>query len=390
MELPVIYNCHIHTFTSSHLPIRFPPMWLKHLMRIKFARGILIYLATRFGLLLKLFEFILPAQGLSGSLLTIETLKRYERFFVTGMQKSQAEIFKNISSQYPETTRFIVLPMDMEFMGAGRPFTSYREQLEELAVLRKANPDAIIPFFAADPRRPGLFEMFTEFIEHRGFRGVKIYPNLGYFPDDPALMELYAVCQKKNIPVLAHCSPGGISQRGLTKEAAKAFAHPSNYKPILKEFPRLNFCLAHFGGVEEWERSLSGQSPRSGEGASWLTIILEMLRSGEYPNLYTDVSYTLFCEAPTYRPFSYADYLKVMMSDPNVCRHVLFGSDYYMVEQEKLNEKEVSIALRSHLGESLYFQMAHHNPKNFLYETTPAYPESEVDRRISNAWHTAL
>jgi hypothetical protein len=61
-----------------------------------------------------------------------------------------------------------------------------------------------------------------------------------------------------------------------------------------------------------------------------------------------------------------------------------------MVEQEKLNEKEVSIALRSHLGESLYFQMAHYNPRNFLYETTPAYPESEVDQRISNAWHSAM
>lgn len=390
MDLPVIYNCHIHTFTSSHLPVRFPPLWLKTLMRIRFIRGTLIYIATRIGLFLKLVAFIIPAKSLSNSMLTIETLKRYERFFVTGLQTTQEDTFKKICAQYPEGTRFVVLPMDMEFMGAGKPETGYLEQLEQLAQLYQAYPETIIPFFAADPRRPDLLKVFMEFIENRDFKGVKLYPNLGYFPDDPKLKEIYAICQARNIPVLAHCSPGGISQRKMSKEEAQAFAHPKNYKSLLKEFPELNFCLSHFGGTQEWERSLSGTSPRKGEDASWLSIILDMLRSGEYPNLYTDVSYTLFCETPGYRPFSYFDYLKVMMVDDNVSSHVLYGSDFYMVEQEKISEKEVSIALRSHLGEKMYFQIAHDNPRIFLYETRQKYVENEDEQRITRAWQSAL
>lgn len=390
MDSPIIYNCHIHTFTASHLPERFPPLWLKTLMRIRFLRGLLIYIATRIGIFLKFIAIIIPTESLSNSMLTIETLKRYERFFETGMLKTQEDVFKKICSQYPETTRFVVLPMDMEFMGAGKPESSYREQLDELAILYTTNPETVIPFFAADPRREDLLELFTEYIDDRGFRGVKIYPNLGYFPDHPKLKEIYSRCQEQNIPVLAHCSPGGISLQGISKEEAQVFAHPTNYKKLLQEFPKLNFCLAHFGGSQEWERSLAGKSPRVGEDASWLSLILEMLRSGEYPALYTDVSYTLFCETPAYRPFSYIDYLKVMMADDNVSSHVLFGSDYYMVEQEKINEKEVSIALRSRLGEEMYFQIANENPKKFLYETLHKYIETDEEQRITRAWRSTM
>jgi hypothetical protein len=40
-----------------------------------------------------------------------------------------------------------------------------------------------------------------------------------------------------------------------------------------------------------------------------------------------------------------------------------------MVEREKVSEKEVSIGLRAHLGEKLYFQIAYDNPRKYLYET---------------------
>jgi hypothetical protein len=60
------------------------------------------------------------------------------------------------------------------------------------------------------------------------------------------------------------------------------------------------------------------------------------------------------------------DYLKAMLSDPLVRSHVLFGSDYYMVTQERMSEKEVSVMPRSRLGEDLYKQLAYTNPREFL------------------------
>jgi predicted TIM-barrel fold metal-dependent hydrolase len=55
-----------------------------------------------------------------------------------------------------------------------------------------------------------------------------------------------------------------------------------------------------------------------------------------------------------------------MLSHPLVRTHVLFGSDYYMVTQERMSEKEVSVMLRSRLGEELYKQIAYTNPREFL------------------------
>jgi hypothetical protein len=45
--------------------------------------------------------------------------------------------FTSLKQQYPPNTKFIVLPMDMEFMKAGRPKQGYREQMQQLALIKK-------------------------------------------------------------------------------------------------------------------------------------------------------------------------------------------------------------------------------------------------------------
>jgi hypothetical protein len=94
--------------------------------------------------------------------------------------------------------------------------------------------------------------------------------------------------------------------------------------------------------------------------------ICDLIRSGAYPNLYTDISYLILQAAGQGIHVTYMDYLKVLLDNPRLREHVLFGSDYYMVEQEPMTEKEASIGLRSHLGEDLFFQIAHHNPRRWL------------------------
>ncbi|MFT5194978.1 MAG: hypothetical protein ACI85U_001992 [Candidatus Promineifilaceae bacterium] len=92
-----------------------------------------------------------------------------------------------------------------------------------------------------------------------------------------------------------------------------------------------------------------------------------MIRSGKYPNLYTDISYTIF-EQPgkNLNRFYFTDYLKVLLEDNNLRERVMFGTDYYRVEQEDISEREVSILLRSRLGKYLFFQIAHTNPMEYL------------------------
>jgi len=94
--------------------------------------------------------------------------------------------------------------------------------------------------------------------------------------------------------------------------------------------------------------------------------IYEMIASGEYPNLYTDISYTVFTPKVQGLYVDLVDYLKVLLTNERVRQRVLFGSDYYMVERESISEKEVSLLLRSRLGEDLYKQIAYTNPRAFL------------------------
>jgi uncharacterized protein len=348
-----IYNCHIHTFTAEHvLPDVFLSRWLVRAMRKPWLRKLLIWLV---GGLLRMNKDALRLTG---------------RFLARGSFESQEYSFNHIYNQYPENARFIVLPMDFEFMGISkRPIHPYEDQLKELANLRDKNKQNLIPFCAVDPRRPNVVEEFKRWHREYNIKGVKIYPNLGYYPHDAVLMEVYEYCEEEKLPVLAHCSPGGIRKFGLSLKEAKEFAHPENYRKILEQFPKLNLCLAHFGGSEEWERHLTGDVPRSSGDPTWITVIADMIRSKKYPNLFTDVSYTLFVEMPSYRPFNYFNFLNVLLEDECISDHVLFGTDYYMVEREKVSEKEVSIGLRAHLGEKLYFQIAYDNPRKYLYET---------------------
>jgi predicted TIM-barrel fold metal-dependent hydrolase len=420
---PAIYNCHIHTFTFEHTPSRFV-IWLLldpvsgrvDPMRIILgAIGILflcLLIAARWSI--EALGFIkrklAPAHEQSRMVSALENLQsrtnnqarktirrllhligriiparknileRFTAFLNTALLGSQLGVFEEIRNQYPPTTKFVVLPMNLDLMNLGSVRIKIDDQHDELLrMARKLNgtqeEDKIIyPFYTIHPEQEDLGKIFEDMKQGKifgtdGFRGLKIYPNLGYRPDDPLLMdtyEVYKICQDNDVPIIAHCTPSGIWKRGLSELDRRNYGRPQNYIPILTKYGNLRICLAHFGGAEEWERHLKGRSLQPGMEQPWVKVIYDLIAEGKYPNLYTDISYTVFTPKVKGLYIDLVDYLKVMLSNENIRTHVLFGSDYYMVEREKLSEKEVSILLRSRLGEDLFFQIAHTNPRKFL------------------------
>jgi uncharacterized protein len=300
-----------------------------------------------------------------------DIFERTARFLKIAEQPTQEQVFLQVQQQYPVEdkvkTRFVVLPMNMEHMHLGSVPISIDDQHKELLSLAECYQPQIIPFYAADPRDPRIVEKVKENLVRGKFEGIKIYPNLGYPADVEKLMEIYKLCIKGNFPVVTHCSPGGIWQWGLPRETRRAYSEPLLYKRILDTpgYRDLKIDLAHFGGAEEWNRHLKGRS-EPGEKPAWVRTIFEMIADGEYPNLYTDISYTAFTPKLEGLFIDLIDYLKVMLTNPRVRKRVLFGSDYYMVERESVSEKEASILLRSRLGEDLYRQIAYTNPREFL------------------------
>lgn len=361
-------NCHIHTFTHDHVPDRFVPRPLALALRWGRFRRTLFAVVRRFD------------RGRRSR------LARYCRILEVSYDETQGGVFEQARSFYPFGTRFIVLPMDMEYMGAGKVKSSLAEQHAGLRELRREKDlrDLVLPFAAVDARRPGVVDETKRLIEEDGFRGIKLYPPLGYHPNDPLLRPLYSFAAERGIPVMTHCSrPAGVKYRGDVTERMRTdpvtgerldlnreqlltrFTDPDSYVPILEASPTLKICLAHFGGAGDWKSYLERPwSPDSDpEKKSWLGKILDLLRFGEYPNLYTDISYTVFADE------EYVHMLKVLLTNERVSSRVLFGSDFYVVENAKLEERRIALRVRSMLGEELFWRIAHHNPRAYLGET---------------------
>ena len=344
MKEKAIYNCHSHIFTHENIPNKFFPLGFVPAIRIGPVRWLM--------------------QGVMKGIVPWsknDKVQRYSNFIKSAYRKTQENNFKRLLSYYPEGTRFIVLPMDMAYMGAGKVKEDIDEQHAELARLYK-DPDykdVLIPFAQIEPRRPGALNRLKSLVEEHDFKGVKIYPPLGYGPDDKILMdEIYPYMIEQNIPLMSHCSPGSVNSKDVSLEEAHAFAHPDKYQNVMRAYPDLRICLGHFGGISEWERHIN--TPRESDNPTWLTKILELMRSGEYPNLYADISYTIFNFQGN------VPMLKVLLEDPQILPRVLFGSDFYMVESEKYSEKRFSLDLRASLGEDKFWEIANSNPKQYL------------------------
>ncbi|MGR3760307.1 amidohydrolase family protein [Roseobacteraceae bacterium NS-SX3] len=344
-----ITNCHIHTFTAQHVPRDFPARWARIFRR---EPALILWAARLFALL--------------GQERRADELRRLHRFQKQGAHGTQAKILEDVKKHYPPGTRFVVLPMDMAGMDCGPVPVSLREQHDELAELRyAADPaDTVIPFATLDPRVPGHAQECLRAIRDLGFAGLKIYPQLGFPPDHPVLMEqIYPEIADRGLPVMAHCSRGGVQGRLTDNYSADLYTRPKAYEWVLSAFPEMRVCLAHFGGLPDWHAYANATGTRNGE--NWMLDIREMIGSGDYPNLWTDISYTMF------RFSDYAPILRLLLKGEDLPAQrlrarVLFGSDFYMTRLEELSERAVSIRLRDTLGEELFRQIAETNPGLWL------------------------
>lgn len=351
-----ITNCHTHTFTRAHVARDYPSRWL--------------WLFKRFPWLLRRFAGLLRLVGQHGY---AEVLDRLHQFQTEASRTSQAEVLATLRWQYPRSTRFVVLPIDMAGIGHGPVKSGIRAQHDELSEMARSDAfrGAVIPFATLDPNSGDGVTEFRRAIDQLKFRGLKLYPRMGYPPDHPVLMsEVYPLLEERGLPVLSHCSRGGLRGKTLSWHMANRYTDPAAFVPVLSAFPRLRVNLAHFGGVTDWRAYVNeGIDPDdpAARRANWQVAIRDMICSGKWPGLWTDISYTLFHfedNLPFLRLFLEGD-------DPRaVClRHrVLFGSDYYMTRQERLSERAVCFRLRNALGEDLFRQIAEVNPEVWLGE----------------------
>jgi predicted TIM-barrel fold metal-dependent hydrolase len=260
-----------------------------------------------------------------------------------------------------------------------KPMHIYLRQIQELTQLKQRYPHLIYPFFYYDPRREDLFELLKQNTgKDKYFAGVKLYTPNGYSPLDPNLLKVYEFCERNDIPITVHNAYGGFSNfvrrlevRGAIfkdgqvvehngwidfqydffakpelaiKERSMVLNHPLLWQKVLDMFPELRLNLAHFGG----------------DSIKWQKLIAQMILSGKYPNLYTDLS----CQTEE----AMLGYIKkVYFTSPQLRRKFLYGSDFYLNMFFIDTFKEYYANFLRIFRSDEFEQIARINPKKFLW-----------------------
>lgn len=260
----------------------------------------------------------------------------------------------------------------------------FKAQMDATVASAKKNPWLLIPMFHYDPRRwckdsGGAFEgkkwvygpwdepfKYIATLRNAGvFVGFKMYPPLGYKPLDsrlPNLDKFYAKCEAEGIPILTHCSPGGMTthdaklyhaldKADLKKQPTRIvsctydpctplgyffdnYVHPQNWRPVLMKYPKLKLCLAHFGGAEWKEIGLA---------SDWIEEITKLcdpqIVQGKdskgkeicFENVYTDMSCYNLEDSDEKK--NVQELFRAMLNDKgyqHLQDKVIFGVDWYL------------------------------------------------------------
>jgi predicted TIM-barrel fold metal-dependent hydrolase len=157
----------------------------------------------------------------------------------------------------------IILPVDFGVLYPKEPAIDFWRMNRLYSELAKTYPDRIFTYFGIDPRREKAAYSFEKAIEEWGnIKGLKIYPPCGFSPSEKICDELYAVCEKHNLPVLTHGCESAYSET--------QYGGPEFLWDMLTKHPRLKLIYAHTG----WNQFFEGA--------------VDLLK--DYENVYADIS----------------------------------------------------------------------------------------------------
>jgi predicted TIM-barrel fold metal-dependent hydrolase len=182
----------------------------------------------------------------------------------------------------------------------------FAEHRKALAKLQSEHPDTVFPFFAVDPRRNGVVQAVIngDFVgKGKSFRGVKLYPRLGYHPCCVDLEPLFKWCEDNFVPIITHCGPIGFPP---FNDNYSDFGAPSSFRKVLENHKKLIIDFAHFGTLTP----------------AWADDIVDFMDL--YENVYSDLA--CYEKASELAQFKLASWTKGKVKD-----RTMFGTDYSMM-----------------------------------------------------------
>ncbi len=228
----------------------------------------------------------------------------------------------------------------------------YEKHMDELEDLTEKHKEYVIPFLAVDPRRYKIIDLVKEKVgQSKPFKGIKLYPALGYLPTHPNLFPIYDFCLNGDIPITVHASTGGLPSYAKSiyvkckyeenlwypedvsnseVEPPCFFGNPENWRKLLEaeggKYKNLRLNFGHFGGNSSFMKALSGEKMTKCKSENWTKQIIDLM--DQFENVYADLSYCTSVEVVS-------QVEKLIETYPVVGRKAFFGTDYIMIMLKK-------------------------------------------------------
>jgi predicted TIM-barrel fold metal-dependent hydrolase len=287
--------------------------------------------------------------------------------------------YSTVKSEYVSHTADVLVDFDY-WLGGKESCSSMQEQVQLHEKIHQMTDGFNLPILGVNPIKVILDEdEYLRFIDStlkRGiFRGVKLYPTLGYspdgelikdfakhlkeFPDDvdlptkesmrSALDKIYNLCKKYDAFVMAHTD----RSKGVTPTSPK-LTSPEQWENVLKRHPSLKVNFGHMGELVDIECARF----------SWTHRFLRLMNT--YDNVYGDLGY--WFELTKVDGVQLLDgIIRSLDADPEkLYRRVMFGTDWYMIGTERRWQKYMTNSVNSFRSKVEQGQISQQNMDNLF------------------------
>ncbi len=152
---------------------------------------------------------------------------------------------------------------------------------EHILAAIRAHPTRFVGGVWADPREGLAAIDLVRKYNDGGCRIVKLFPNVGYYPDDETFRPFFDVVAELGMAVLSHCG-WLMLQGGVT---AAYYSQPGRFEKLVRTYTETPFIFAHMGGISGFLEAimLATRAPNvyvdtsPGQGAWVLTAVGQMV-----------------------------------------------------------------------------------------------------------------
>jgi predicted TIM-barrel fold metal-dependent hydrolase len=119
---------------------------------------------------------------------------------------------------------------------------------DEVQAVCKRHPKRLAMGAFVDPRRKNAARDLRR-LAGDGAKAIKLFPPIGFYPDDDACMPVYEVAADLKLPVLSHTGATNCDYWPPRKRQSLAshWADPIRFDGLARKFPEVTFVLAHMG-----------------------------------------------------------------------------------------------------------------------------------------------